>query len=227
MFHYIKIMFLVTTILLSFSCNQLEYKDDLAFLSPGEANYPDYFVLINNKPCVDMTGSVGLCAYKHDESMPLNFKLLKQPYAYKLDFRCGNIQGIVFEKIIDVLKKDEVVFTISEDMLKDQRYLNCIGDIYPQDRGNNASSFFEARIRLHKDSYIKPSEVYTTTYKKGNFLVLGEHAYSAKVKTKNKWYYLNKKTYLEHDSEIQFAVVETKNMRRSYYGIKGKLKDEL
>lgn len=222
-----KAFFLLLTVWLVFSCKQLDYEDDLTYTSPGEANYPDYFVLVNNKPCVDMTGSVGLCAYKHDESIPLSFKLLKQSYAYKLDFRCGNSEGMVFTKVIDVLKDDEASFTIDDETLYGQRYLNCIGDIFPQDRENNASSFFEVRIRLHKDTYINPSEIYTTIHNGNKYLILGEHAYRAKIKTENKWHYLKKKTYFKYDSDIQFAVAETKNMRRSYYGAKRKTKDEL
>jgi hypothetical protein len=196
----------------------LAYEQDLQFISPAQANAPDYFVLINDKVCKDMTGQVGICALRHSESSALKFKLLAQGYGYKLDFRCGNAAGIVFRKMIDVLPEKELEFEIDAATLKGQGYLNCIGDISPTDRQEPIASFFEARIRLSVN-YIPPSEIYSYDSGKKKYLVLGKNAYRSTIVTDdNKTYQLKEQTIFKFKTNIKYAISESYTMRRAYYG---------
>lgn len=199
------------------SCKQLEYQNDLTYLSPIAGNYPDYFVRINGEVCRDMSGNVGMCAIKHSKNSPLTFSFLAQEYNYSLDFRCGNAQGIFFRKRVDVIKGNDFSFEISAKELEMLNYANCVGDIFPIDRDDTVSSFFEVRIRFSQKDYMAPMDIYTYKYKKKNYLVLGQHAYRAKVKVKNKWYKLKEQTVFKFTNQPEFAMIETKNFRHQYY----------
>lgn len=213
-FFIISLIFLLLA-----SCQNLEYVDDLTFMSPDKAQYPSFLVLINGKPCKDMFGEIGHCSFKNRVDQSIQIKILAQPYPFNLDFRCGNSERIKFRKQQDIFKNKEMEFEISSEFMLGERYFNCIGDIKPlDDRKNTSSNFFEMRIRFYSENFIESSDIFTTVYKGKKYLILGQNAYRAKVRIGAKWFYLKKQTVFKYKSKIDFAMSETKNMRRSYYG---------
>lgn len=215
----IHLLIISTIFLLFLSCKSLEYVDDLTYMSPNKAGYPSFLVLVNGKSCKDMFGEIGHCSFKNRIDQPIIVELLSQPYDYKIDFRCGNKEGIKFRKQQDIFSGIKLKFEIPSEIMKGQRYFNCIGDVIPLDeRENTASNFFEMRIRFYSKNFIESSDIFTIKYKGKKYLVLGKNAYRAKVKIGRKWYHLKKQTTFKYKSKIDFAVSETKNMRRSYYG---------
>lgn len=198
-------------------CKALPYEDDIAYMSPDKANNPDHLILINGKACKDILGNIGICAIKHQIKKPLIFKLLPQSYVYSLDFRCGNASGIVFRKQVDILEKKEFEFEFPQEIMNENGYVTCIGDIFSLSDSNSVSSFFESRIRFYSENYIEPSEIYETKYKGKKYLVLGQHAFRSLVQTKTKKFYLKEQTVFRFKTDIICAIVETKNMRHRYF----------
>lgn len=213
-------LLLTALLLLFYGCNQLQYVDDLTYMSPDKANNPTFLAFVNGHACKDMTGSIGNCSLTNKINQPLTIKILKQPYQYKLEFRCGNKQGIHFKKILEIFEMNkELVLTIPTSTMEGHSYFNCIGDITPlDDRPNDASNFFEFRVRFISDYYIEPMTIFTTKYKRKKYLVLGQNAYRSKILAGGKWYFLKEQTTFRYKTRIDFAVSETKNMRRSYFG---------
>lgn len=201
------------------SCKTIEYEDDLTYLSPEKGNNPNYLVKVNGFVCKDIAGNIGNCAIKNQENQRLTIDILKQPYRYTIDFRCGNSSGIKFRENRVVFKDSPHSFFVPVEVLKGNTYFNCVGDIIPEDdRHNDASNFFEIRVRIFSEDYIEPMQIFTTFYKRKKYLVLGKNAYRAKVKIGRSWYHLKKQTVFRYKNKIDFAMVETKNMRRAYYG---------
>lgn len=213
-------MKLIIILSLLFSCCHytIPYKDDITYMASGEANYPNYLVIVDDRPCIDSSGEVGMCIFKKPSNKLIHIKIYPQTYSYRFDFRCGSNSGIFFRKTVDVLPKTALEFDI--DGFETMTYFNCIGDVFPKDRKTAVSGFFEMRVRIYNPAYIDPPDIYSTTFEKHEYLVFGENAYSVRYTSNGKWSFWNKKTTLKDPKNINFAIVETVNMRRKYYKIK-------
>lgn len=203
------------------SCVPIKYEDDLTFISSGYAGNAEAFARINQKSCVSGEGQIGVCYRSIKKNLDLDFKLLKQSYDYRFRFTCSkNIRATYQESPgspIDVLKENEFTFKIDKGEYLDADEFICRGRIFPMDRPDDVSSFFEVRVLLINPEYQMRENSYVTTKDKKKYLVLGKQAYLSKIFIDGKWQGFKEKTAIELKSENFCAMSESKKMRMNHF----------
>jgi len=207
-----KFLSLLFLFLLS-SCvsGSLDYVDDRGFLPAVRGNSPEYLVMVDGYYCVDVSGKGGMCSTRIRNLKDSIIQIMPQNYAYKIHFLCS--KAIDFEFSQDVKKGKEYFITVPHDNFKDVETFVCIGEIFPDDREDKVSSMFEIRYRVIDSSYVEGSLI---NFKDGEVL-LGRHALHSKIYDGKEWKSYNKQTVVETKEKNIMAVVETYNMRYSYY----------
>jgi len=210
-----KLMFLllVTTILVSCSCNPIKYKSDLGFMNSAQANSLEYFVRVNGSPCKDMDGKMGLCAKRIESNKALNFSMEAREYGYEFSLSCT--KAINSDFTISIEKGKPYSFIIVPEKFLDVRSFTCIGEIVPNDRDQQISAKWYVRVVIFDGKYVEREAIYKTTKRKKDWLIFGKHARYVYINGKR----FKKRTGIEIKGEGPFfGYSESERMRFNYYG---------
>lgn len=207
-----KIGSLLILITITVSCTGMKYQNDIGFLNSAQANSMEYFVRINDKPCVDMDEKVGLCAKRVKTNENLVFKMMAREYGYRFNLKCSS--DIDSNLSVDIKKETPYSFQIDAEKFSHTRSFTCIGEVFPHDRKQEISASWHVRVLTVDKDYTEREKVQEIKSKGKTYLVMGKHA-----------------RYVHHDGKIEkkkpviekgsgFAFSESEMMRFNYYGLK-------
>lgn len=202
---------IVVMIVSACACKQIKYEPDLGFMNSAQANSMEYLVRINGSACKDMDGQVGLCAKRIPSNAPIEFKMDGREYGYRFTLTCTRTIDSDFS--VDVLPEQPLTFSIPPEKFSEVRSFTCIGEVFPHDRDQEISTGWHARFVVYDGKYQPREEIYSTTIKKENHLVLGKHA--RYVHVNGRMY--KKATTVESEKDVQ-AYSESERGRFNYYG---------
>jgi len=209
-----KFLILMTLVIFAAcSCKPIKYQsDEFTFISSGMANTPEYPVHINGEWCKNIKGELGGCYLRVKRDKPTIIKLLPQEYAFTLTIKCSaKIKFTAYENGVDFPKDTPVTVTITD--YQAQNSFICLGRIYPQDRGEPISAFFEVRMRI-KDPNYSPREAIHNT---GGYQIFGKYSLYSTWHDGKEWKSGKKKTAIKTKTQYP-AVSESHNMRFNYVG---------
>jgi hypothetical protein len=205
--------FLVCLLLL-LGCYDLKYQPDTYFMGSALANSPEFLVKVNGTVCKDADNQIGACYKRISSSQDLQLDILPLDYAYTFHLTCTDTISSDVKK--DVLANQPLSITIPSSKYGTVKVFNCVGRVFPLNRREDISAFFEVRVRLVDSQYTKLEDIYKTKYKDKDVMIFGKYAYKTQTMDNGMWKQLDKVTVGKPHSAV---IVESYNMRYSYYGL--------
>lgn len=213
-FYFIALVIVLT------ACASIKYADDAAFTASAWGNSPEFPVWVNGKLCVDTDGIPGMCSKRVKANEPLTYRLEARPYAYTLRVACPKEMGESFG--VDVEAGKPFDHTITPDKYPTARSFVCIGEIFPQDRGEPISAKWEFRAKVVDPNYTMRETPYIAKKGKRSFLIAGQYARSVDVYDQGEWKHHDRAPVVEikGDPEKVLAFSESFVMRFNSYGVR-------
>ena len=219
---YLPCLLLLVLLFSACSCKPIEYVDDLgeAFIPSGIAGTPQYIAKINDKFCLDADGQPGGCYVKYPWDKPTVISIMGQPYAYKLKLTCSEWITInpgveqPSQMAFDVEANSPQVVIIPVSGYNNEVAFTCIGRIYPRDRPEPMSAFFEFRARLFDPAFRQREAIYF----KDGVQTFGEHALYTKILNDEAWEDLRPKTTQIRTKQPFMSYSESYSMGVNTYG---------
>lgn len=180
----IKNIILLVIFLLAFSCETIQYVDDLKFINSASANSPEFPVFINGKLCKDIDGIPGLCSKRIKQTDEISITAEKQQYEYRIYIKCSKGTGV--DLSLDIAAYTDFKYTIKPVTFPDTLLFTCLFEIYPKDREivdpkNGISSLAEVRFVVVDPRYIARESMFVSKLKNDYYLVLGSNAKYSRV----------------------------------------------
>lgn len=206
---------LVLAVLFFVGCENIPYKDDLAYASSYVANSPELLSKVNGAYCVDIQGKPGNCTLSVPRGAILQIDIPPQPYAYYGSFDCSNTVQEETENV-NVQKDEAHSFMLPAEEVfypPHVKLFNCSVTIRPMDRPEPIALFMRVTVVVTEPGYVRLED----PVQSGPYFVLGQYAYFSWVYTDGKWKMLEKKTAIR-DKNVKAAIVQSYQGRVSYYG---------
>lgn len=205
------------TIGTSCSCINIPYHADEGFLNSAQANSFEFLVYVNNKPCKDMDGLIGLCSKRIKSNENVEFKIDPLQYSYRLNVTCTKELQYNFTK--DYPANAVQKFIIPSAQYQGLKTFVCIGEIFPTDRPEEISFKWQIRVEITDQKYAYREQIYKM--KKGlfNYLVFGQNAKYSRAFYKGKWHYHKNRAWIMIPRNVEIIASSESEMGRfNYFG---------
>ena len=209
-----QILIVSAAMTVGFGCSfhRLAYEADVAFKPAVAAESPEALVLVEGRPCLDVSGRPGLCSARfggHD----LEITIVPRPEAYRLTLYCSN-SLVDLAQDVEGRKEHRVIVPKEAIARSHLAAFTCVGEIFPP--SPSASISFEVRVRAVDPAYV-PRE---SAYQNRSRCILGRHAALSLACSVNRCEGAVEAPEIEINETTRFCYSESASGRTNYLEVR-------